>query len=1308
MNQLIAGKEIIKESSETYILKLTNEPALHSNSNHSKFNEYIRAVDDIANNMEFIDVNLKEEVWHYSDILSHQVLNKLVTIGEQYHISIFNLLLLAWGVFVTKLSNQKTTLLNYPVSIRAEKSISGCFINTVILPINLNEKETYCSLISTWQENADFFKHISRLQIGNMPNVKAISCFANSYFAKPMDLIIDGVSLASKEFAQIANSNINIKYRDYQGRLQFSCDIVSCSFPVEFASSLLPRFFNYLSKLLNSPMQFLSCIDLTFEVEKKQILNDFNETSRPYPRDKTLIDLFEEQVEKTPNNIALVFDDIRFTYLELNKKANLLAHYLAYSHQVKPDDLVALLLERNEFLLIAILAILKAGGAYVPLELSYPQERIEYILDDTQVKMILTNELHQDKLKHLFSPGYLQAKVNPKIVDVVIIDSKKFQIELDGLASSNIVTADTSANLAYVIYTSGTTGKPKGVMIEHKSVVNTVHYMKNIYKRSEDKRNFPLKITAFTSYAFDVSVSEFFVPLLQGDELHLLNNTLRQDVLLTGKYINDNQINYVYLPPVLLTNLPRITYPSLKGIIYAGEPCDAETALYWSCKTKLYNYYGPTETSIYATGLQLISGDVSLIGKPIANTSAYVLNIDMNLQPICVVGELYLGGVGVAQGYLNQSELSAERFINNIFQTDKEKKCGTNSRLYKTGDLVRWHPDGNLEYIGRNDFQVKIRGYRIELSEIETILAAYPGIKQAIVMVKNHCDANEAQSSHQFLVGYYVADQAFDEGFIHDYLGLHLPDYMHPNVLVHLFSLPLTTNGKLDRNALPTPDFSRNDNHVPPTNDKEELVCNAFSKILAIKNIGILDDFFKFGGNSIRAISLVSNLQENFNISVADIFNFKTPKRIAKNIPFIKNNFRNNLEKILSDYKNINSTLDISIQFQHKLDFYLSSINQLSKNSKVLSIDNVLLTGATGFLGCNLLHSLLTTTNYNVFLLVRGGNQKESFDRLNHKFKFYFDFNLDHFYNVRLFVYAGDIEKRDLGISKEDYKMLVERIDSVIHSAALTKHYGDYDTFYSINVQATINLLEFAKLTKLKNFHYVSTSSVLNEGYVPNYAQYVFTEDDAGDNLKDRTNIYVKTKYEGEKVVTKYRKHGVNCNIYRVGNLAFISSNCRGQENIWENAFFTRLNCLINLNIVAPEIAIEEISPVDLTAAAIVKLFDKEHTNNSIFHVFNPELYSLGDILTQEETFNIKMVTIDQFINTIINKIDNPKYQKLIEHFLLHRRWLNAPHRFSTNVRILQDRTQVILKQYGFEWTPITSEILTAYLKREMGRDKQD
>ncbi|MDD9337855.1 MAG: amino acid adenylation domain-containing protein [Rickettsiaceae bacterium] len=606
----------------------------------------------------------------------------------------------------------------------------------------------------------------------------------------------------------------------------------------------------------------------------QQIINNWNDTDKDYPSDKTIQALFEEQVARTPNNIAIVYEETKLTYRQLNERANQLANYLREAYEISPDTLIALCLDRSEHMLIAILGVLKAGGAYVPMDSSYPDERISYILEDTSSKLVLTNEVHKQRLDSL-------AITTTSQVTILAIDDQQVQVLLASHLASNPTTSTTSNNLAYVIYTSGTTGNPKGVMIEHRGVVNTVLSLNGVYDFSKGN-----KVTAFTSYVFDVSVSEFFTVLFRSGVLYLLGEKVRTDALLISKYIIDNGINYLYLPPVLLSILPRIKYETLHGIIYAGEPCDIDTGTYWSSNYKLYNYYGPTEITIYASSKQIIDGDTNLIGSAISNAKCYVLDTNLTPLPIGAIGELYIGGAGLARGYLNRPDLTAEKFIVNPFQSTAEKKLEKNARLYKTGDLVRWLADGNLEYIGRNDFQVKIRGYRIELEEIESVLSSYEGITQSVVLAKEQQGVGELGS--KYLAGYYVSESKLNEEAILNYLQARLLEYMIPAILVHLERLPLTINGKLDRKSLPDPEFTNIETYVTPRNELENQVCRVLAEVLGLPEdkVSIHDDFFRLGGDSIISIQLVSRLRQRLglNVTVKDIFGYKTIERLYDNV----------------------------------------------------------------------------------------------------------------------------------------------------------------------------------------------------------------------------------------------------------------------------------------------------------------------------------------------------------------------------------------------------------------------------------------
>jgi amino acid adenylation domain-containing protein len=479
-----------------------------------------------------------------------------------------------------------------------------------------------------------------------------------------------------------------------------------------------------------------------------------------------------------------------------------------------------------------------------------------YIVSDTKTRVILTNRIHEVKLEAILS---LEARE----VDIISIDVDKLQAILAIQSLANLEHNITSTNLAYVIYTSGTTGKPKGVMVEHRGVTNLA------LKQAEEfgldlqitNKNLYRNCLFYANYVFDAHVSEVFTAIVNGHELHILNDTIRKETELLSNYINSNNIFVATIPPAIL-NIDY--YLNLKNLVIAGESTSNIVIRYYlKNNVNVINAYGPTEATVCASLNHCHKDDLNTnIGRPISNTLAYILDTNLNPLPIGGVGELYIGGVGLARGYLNLPELTADKFIANPFQSEDDKKLGKNARLYKTGDLARYLPDGNIEYIGRNDFQVKIRGFRIELGEIESKLLAYCGIKQAVVLAVEHKDNTGVATGNKYLVGYYVSETKLDETSILVELANHLPDYMIPSVLVHLESLPLTINGKLDRKALPNPELTNSDTYVAPRNDLEAKVCGIYAEVLGldVTQIGIKDDFFRLGGNSILAIKLVSRL----------------------------------------------------------------------------------------------------------------------------------------------------------------------------------------------------------------------------------------------------------------------------------------------------------------------------------------------------------------------------------------------------------------------------------------------------------------
>lgn len=1306
LNQLLANNIVPQISAEEYIASLAHQFPLQDPDSTPIINTYIDQLDDVYDKIGNVTKSKHHHVLQYKEFLPENLQEKLNVLSNQFGLSIFNLLLLTWTIFVSKLLNQKQTLVTYPVNIRNNRmAIDGCFVNMLFLPLTLMANDTYLSIINSWFDRLDFFKRITKINWSNKYSLNAVPCFGSSNFTQVTDLIINSKKFPANSYPQIAQANLSLKYRKLGDRMYFSCEAVAEIFSKDLVCSILPRFFVFINKLLDNPSVALSTLDILLPKEKTRLLNDYNNTECQYSNKLSVQQLFEVQVTKTPNAIAVVFENQQLTYHELNAKANQLAYYLRANYSIKPDDIVALCLDKSEHMLVAILGVLKAGAAYVPLDANYPSDRVAYMLEDTNPQVVLTNEIYKDKVARIISDISHSNRTKYKkltTASLLAIDSIRTKNQIAKLPDSNLEVLEnyTDSSLAYIIYTSGTTGKPKGVMIEQRNVINFICAL----PYTNDK---PLNATFVAPYVFDVSIFDIWSNLLFGHTLYILLPYILQDAALFKQFIIQNQINKLYLPAALLKThaswLAEIT--TITQLLTGVEPLEFAYINKLKHIDEIVNGYGPTESTVcstfYEVGEVLKSDDeIVPLGKPIKNTRVYVLDYNLNLLPSGAVGELYISGAGVARGYLNQPELTKENFINHSFQSENQVLEKQYNRLYKTGDLVRWLSDGNLEYVGRNDFQVKIRGYRIELGDIESHLISYPGIQQAVVIAREHAEGtNGHRINDKYLVAYYVSDKKFDENKLQEYLTEHLPAHMLPSVFIRLKKLPLTINGKLDRRALPEPNYVNV--YLAPTNPEEQIVCEAFSKVLGLEKVGVNDDFFRLGGNSILAIMVVSYLQANFKINLADIFALKTPKKIATNISFVKDNFSLQLEQIKLAYKARAERQEVKPVPREKVQIYCESIAKLPDNFQYKKIKNVLLTGATGYLGCNILYKLLMLTDYNVYLLIRADTDSKAFQRVNGKFQFYFDQSLDEYYGSRLFVFAADIEKNDLGLGAADYQLLANKIDTTIHTAALTKHYGEYDKFYSANVQATVNLLELAKLTALKDFHYISTISVFSNSFVPCDDQCLFTEDDLVSNLEEQSNVYIKTKYEAEKVTINYRQQGINTNIYRVGNLAFISTNYRVQENIEDNAFFNRLKCLVNLKIAAHEIGSEEISPVDLTAEAIIKLFDKQELDNAIYHVFNPNLCNVTEFFSQDKSLMINILSISEFIDEIANYLNKiGVHHKLIARFLLHQGWLEKNTKLPNNIKFMQDRTNAILERLGFKWPLIQQEVFRDFIEK--------
>ncbi len=640
--------------------------------------------------------------------------------------------------------------------------------------------------------------------------------------------------------------------------------------------------------LENTPGRAINSLEVLPEKERTQLLYEWNATGVEYPREKCIQELFEEQVQKTPEAVAVVSEEESVNYDELDRRANRLAHHLC-KIGVKADERVGVCAERGVDMVVALLATLKAGGAYVPLDPEYPDDRLQYMVKNASPAAVLTQPHLQERLKAFSGPDLPVIVLGPAVLWQEQSEANCERGEGGGNPES----------LAYVIYTSGSTGTPKGVMIEHRSIVNRLIWMQNAYGlKTEDA------VLQKTSFSFDVSVWEFFWPLLVGARLVMARPGEHKDPIYLSETIERNGITTLHFVPSMLQAFLELgdgrRCSSVKRIICSGEALSAAVA--WRCRevlpwAELHNLYGPTEAAVDVTSWTYpVGGEKATtipIGRPIANTRMYILDKNMQPVPVGVVGELYIGGVQVARGYLDREDLTAERFVKDPFASQP------GAQIYRTGDLARWLEDGNIEYLGRNDYQVKIRGYRIELGEIEARLSQHPQVREAVVVARQdgvggkrlvayvvvaESKVEEERVRHNLQEGGEV-EAGEMSSMLRTYLAGQLPEYMVPATYVRLERMPLTPNGKLDRRALPEPErdaYARR-GYEGPQGETESKLAKIWEKLLGTPRVGRHDNFFELGGHSLLVIQLMVEVQRSFgiNISVRDVFMSPTLAELA-------------------------------------------------------------------------------------------------------------------------------------------------------------------------------------------------------------------------------------------------------------------------------------------------------------------------------------------------------------------------------------------------------------------------------------------
>ena len=789
--------------------------------------------------------------------------------GWTQHLTLFNIFATLLFTLVCRLTGQEKIAIGTPAHNRSTgdfKKTSGLFIKVFPLLGDITAGDSFSTVFQKIRNETNEFLRYAQTGISTSELNKSFNVvlnYINATFGNFNDQPMTSEWIHSGDADPGHHLRMQVYDFDGSGVIDLSFDLNTAVFDDNARSWLPSQFLELIDLFLEDRFQSITNLGST----EKMRLTEFNNTEVDFPKNKTITDLFSEQVNKHPDNIAITFKDQNWTYKVLDEKSNQLAHLLI-NKGVKTEDLVAICLDRSLEMMLGLLGIIKAGGAYVPLDPAYPEDRIHYIFEDAQTKFIICDKNTIDLFQSVEN------------VEIILLDEK--ESILSALPTTAPQVQIKPENLLYVIYTSGSTGRPKGVMNQHDGVVDRLLWTQQRYQLDPQKDVALQK----TTFCFDVSVWELFWPIIMGVRLVFAKPEGHKNSDYLKKIIDKEQVTTIHFVPSMLEVFLLSVSPgelrNLRQILCCGEallPSQVSSEQGKLPHVALHNLYGPTEAAIGVTAWEAPKrfereAPVS-IGKPVANSKLYILNDQMEPTPIGTPGELYISGIHVARGYHNRPELTAERFINNPFAV------GDYARMYRTGDVARWLPDGNIEFLGRMDNQVKIRGFRIELGEIAAVIKEIKGIQQSVVI------AHEDSTGSKKLVAYTVGAEEISEAEIQAYLRTKVPEYMVPAFFIPLSELPLTGNGKINRNALPLPDFNRASivkEYVAPRNEIEELIHGIWSEVMQIEKIGIHDHFIELGGDSLTAIRVGIRIAEaaELNIPIHIIFQKNTIAQLAE------------------------------------------------------------------------------------------------------------------------------------------------------------------------------------------------------------------------------------------------------------------------------------------------------------------------------------------------------------------------------------------------------------------------------------------
>lgn len=1250
VNAVLEGKSVEKES-YSYLDFVADQQAAENTEEFHQAQQFFAEKLQTCEGASEIPADIQKKDSETQGFIGEAVckadLDKVTAFCRKHEITPAHLFLAATAYVVSRYTNNREVYLCTVSSGRSNLKIAdtvGMFVNTLALGMNIDDVSVADFLLKTSETFDQTLRHEDYPFARIAADYGFRPAIAYAYQVGVLSEYRVGDKPVNQELLElnVPKFNINIKIEKRGVVVQYDDSLYTARLGNALAESIV-AVVNHMMLEPEKKVRQLSIVSPAQEEELSQLRQTATDDA-PF---RLFHDCISHFAQTQPDHDALVAIDGKFTYKEMDEVTNRIANGLR-QRGVKPCDRVALLLPRTSRLILSLFGVLKAGAAYIPCDPEYPSDRVNLILEDSEARFIITTA---DRMESVSADKAID-------VELLIGPDGASTSEMAKPSSDAILTEITGDDLAYLIYTSGSTGRPKGVMLRHEGICNYLYgHPANIFANAvmtDAKR-----MLSVTTISFDAALQDIGMAYYNGKTLVLATEEQANNPLDLARLISEQKINMVSGTPsrwqTWLTSDDFCKAISQVKICRAGGEKFSDALLFQMrnvTKARIFNCYGPTEITVASNNKELTTAELVTVGKPQLNVKEFIVDSDGNELPVGVVGELYIGGRGVARGYNNLDDMTRERFINYH-----------GVRIYRSGDYAKWLPDGDVVILGRTDHQIKLRGLRIELGEIENVMLKVEGMKKVVIMIRKIKDK-------EHLCAYYTADHEIAPEVLKAEISKSLTQYMVPTAYLQLKEMPMTPNGKTDVKALPEPQLAVSSAYTAPANDTEKTFCDIFAGILQMDKVGATDNFFELGGTSLVVTRVIIEADKaGLHVAYGDVFANPTPRKLAS---LITGETVSKGSDMIEDYD------------------YTAINNQLQKNTldafrkgERQTLGNVLLTGATGYLGIHILRELIDSDAPHIYCLVRGKTLEKAESRLRTLLYYYFSNSFKELFGKRLHVILGDVTN-DLCSLVDDS---VVDICTVFNCAAIVKHFSEGTEIEDVNIGGAKRCVELCIKTGAKLIH-ISTASTRGL-WAGEPKPDVFTEQRfyMGQYLG---NKYIYSKFMAERLILDaVALHGLNAKIMRVGNLAARSTDGEFQANFSTNSFMGRIKVYNMLGCCPFSMRNKrvEFSPINEVAHAIT-LLAITPKDCTVFHPYNIHGQFLGDVLMglTSVTGGIRFVEQEEFAAAMQDAKDNPQKARQMASLLAYQDMAHGQK--TTDVSRDNDYTTQVLYRLNFAWSP--------------------